>query len=156
MNHRMEHAFCVLLFFLCFGGWRTSLMAASKTAFTFCSSNKLSKTLLGEMILPTDVMLIPVVFLNYTQCMRQLQSVSSAPLPSISHNSVILHDNIQAKVWEFGEEIHSSLHLSRRNGHHTRMLYQKVLLVFSKICKWKTLVTTLRESEVNEINMEQP
>lgn len=37
-NHNMEHAFCPLpFFFFCFGGWRTTLIAASKTPFTFCS-----------------------------------------------------------------------------------------------------------------------
>lgn len=36
-NYKMEQAFCPFLFFLFFfGGWRTTLMAASKTAFIFC------------------------------------------------------------------------------------------------------------------------
>lgn len=37
-HHSMEHAFCVLLFFFffCLGGCKTTFMAASKTAFTFC------------------------------------------------------------------------------------------------------------------------
>lgn len=41
-NHRIEHAFCLLLFFFffCFGGCRTTLMAASNTAFTFCNSKR--------------------------------------------------------------------------------------------------------------------
>jgi hypothetical protein len=35
VNYNMEQAFCPLFFFFCFGGWSTTLMAASKTAFTF-------------------------------------------------------------------------------------------------------------------------
>lgn len=38
-NHNIEQAFCALFFFFfVFGGWRTTLMAASNTAFTFCSN----------------------------------------------------------------------------------------------------------------------
>jgi len=35
--HNMEQAFCVFpFFFFLLGGWSTTLMAASKTALTFC------------------------------------------------------------------------------------------------------------------------
>jgi hypothetical protein len=38
--HSMTQFFCFCFFFLCLGGWRTTLMAASKTAFTFCNKRQ--------------------------------------------------------------------------------------------------------------------
>ncbi len=37
--HKMEQFFCFFFFFSCLGGCRTTFIAASKTAFTFCKSS---------------------------------------------------------------------------------------------------------------------
>lgn len=40
VDHKIEHAFWDFpFFFFCLGGWSTTLIAASKTAFTFCSKD---------------------------------------------------------------------------------------------------------------------
>jgi DUF1365 family protein len=46
VNYNIEQAFCALpFFFFCFGGWRTTLMAASNTAFTFCNKKNTTTNL---------------------------------------------------------------------------------------------------------------
>lgn len=87
-DHKMEQPFCpFLFFFFCLGGWSTTLMAASKTALTFCTlthvkakQNSINKAditrkdeLRGNNIL--------VGSLNCTQCRQEPLLPSSALLP---------------------------------------------------------------------------
>lgn len=92
LNYNIEHAFWALpFFFFCFGGWSTTLMAWSKTAFTFCKRQ--STVTLGtrgtnddltereQVLIQRQYRCIPAGFLNCTQCKQELRSASPIPLP---------------------------------------------------------------------------
>lgn len=47
LDYKMEHPFWAFpFFFFCFGGCRTTLIAASKTDFTFCTPNKINNQII--------------------------------------------------------------------------------------------------------------
>lgn len=92
--YKMVHPFCDFLFFrFCFGGWRTTLIAASNTALMFCTvqSNTppITNPTLQLAFFTTrrqlgDALFLPAVFLSCTRCRLSRQLPSSALHPTIN------------------------------------------------------------------------
>lgn len=83
-RYKMEQPRFPFFFFFCFGGCNTILMAASNTAFTFCietyNANPTMRKHSPDLLLPQkendQIKNLPVVILNCTRYMQELQLVS--------------------------------------------------------------------------------
>jgi len=86
-SYKMTHPFCAFFFFLfCFGGWRTTLMAASNTALMFwrCKAAAVSKhaqqlSSMMHLLQGKKRTALLVGFLNCIRC-RQLHQLASSAL----------------------------------------------------------------------------
>lgn len=141
-DHNMEQALCALLFFFfCLGGWSTTLMAASKTAFTFCHYNI---TWIPSITRGEDKWQICQEEKNIicnTCCVFELHSMyAGAPISFFISSPFRQKRKLEIKVIH-QLNIYSlsrrscSLYLSSGDGHCTSMIH-KELFIIPKICIW--------------------
>lgn len=86
-DHKIEQALCpFLLGFFCFGGCRTTLMAASKTAFTFWIQRLILirswYKINSRTFKDSNNIYVPFEFWNYILCKLEHQWVFWVPHPS--------------------------------------------------------------------------